>query len=121
MQLAFEMTFCVLKSKSLWLTPYTNVASAPSHGADTMTSGAPRLEVVGGGVALGEEAGGLDDDVDAEVAPRQVLRVALAEHAQLVAVDADAALGGLDRVAAATPSTESYFSRCAICRASRGR
>ncbi len=40
-QLALEMTFWVLKSKSLWLTPYTNVASAPSHGAETMTNGAP--------------------------------------------------------------------------------
>ena len=37
--------------------------------------------------ALGEEAGRLDHDVDAEVAPRQRRRVALAEDLDLVAVD----------------------------------
>ena len=46
-----------------------------------------RLEVLGGVRALGEEAGRLDDDVDAEVAPRQRGRVALGEHLDLVAVD----------------------------------
>ena len=38
-------------------------------------------------LAVGEAAGGLDDDVDAQVAPRQVGRVGLGEHLQLVAVD----------------------------------
>ena len=40
-------------------------------------------------VGLGEEAGGLDDDVDAEVAPRQVGRVALGEHLDGLAADGD--------------------------------
>ena len=46
-----------------------------------------RLEVLGGVGALGEEAGRLDHDVDAEVAPRQRGRVALRERADLAAVD----------------------------------
>ena len=49
-------------------------------------------------LAVGEEAGGLDDDVDAEVAPRQRLRVALGEHLELVAVDRDAVVGDRDVV-----------------------
>jgi hypothetical protein len=57
------------------------------------------LEVVGGGVALGEDAGRLDDDVDAEVAPRELLRIAHLQHLELVTVDRDAARGGLDGLA----------------------
>ncbi len=68
------------------------------HGADTMTSGAPRVEVGAGGLAAVEEAGRLDDDVDAEVAPRQVGGVALAEHLERVVADLDAGLGGRDLV-----------------------
>ena len=45
------------------------------------------LEVLGGVRALGEEAGRLDHDVDAEVAPRQRGRVALLERPDLAAVD----------------------------------
>ena len=56
------------------------------------------IEVRRGRVALGEEARALDDHVHTQLAPRQVLRVALAEHAQLVAVHADAALRRLDGV-----------------------
>ncbi len=37
-------------------------------------------EVLGGARAVGEEAGRLDHDVDAELAPRQRRRVALGEH-----------------------------------------
>ena len=45
-----------------------------------------RLEVQRGLVALGEEARALDDDVHAQVAPRQVGGVALGEHLHLFAV-----------------------------------
>ena len=55
------------------------------------------LEVLGGVRALGEEAGRLDHDVDAEVAPRQVRRVALGQHLDLVAVDDQRVLADLDR------------------------
>ena len=56
----------------------------------------PGLEVLGGVVALGEQAGRLDHDVDAEVAPGQVGRIALGEHLDLGAVDGDRAVAGLD-------------------------
>ncbi len=50
-----------------------------------------------GGIALGEEAGRLDHHVDAQVAPRQVLRVALREHLEHIVADSDAVLVHLDR------------------------
>ena len=56
----------------------------------------PGLEVLGGVVALGEQAGGLDDDVGAEIAPRQVRRVALGQDPDRVAVDGDALVAVLD-------------------------
>src|SRR6478735_1237060 len=40
-QLAFENTLWTAGSKSVWFTPYTNVASAPDEGALTITYGAP--------------------------------------------------------------------------------
>ena len=54
------------------------------------------LEVGGGLLPVGEEAGGLDHHVDAEVAPRQLLGVALGEDLDQLAVDLDALVGGLD-------------------------
>ena len=57
--------------------------------------GATGVDVLARVGGLGEEAGGLDDDVDAEVAPRQGARVALGEHLHRVAGDLDAlAVGG---------------------------
>ena len=52
---------------------------------------------------LGEEAGGLDDDVDAELAPGQVGGIALGEDLDDVAVDDDVAvldLNGFGQAAA---------------------
>ncbi|CAB4714605.1 unannotated protein [freshwater metagenome] len=43
---ALEITLCCFGSKSLWFTPYTNEASAPSQGADTITSGAPAARCI---------------------------------------------------------------------------
>ena len=43
-------------------------------------------------LAVGEEAGGLHDDLDAQVAPGQVGGVALSEHLDVLAVDGDAIL-----------------------------
>ncbi len=57
-----------------------------------------RVEVGGGLVTIGEEPGGLDDQVDAEIAPGQVLRVTLRQDFQFVAVDRDAGVGGRDLV-----------------------
>src|SRR5262249_20625587 len=53
-------------------------------------------KVLGGVLALGEEAGRLDHDVYAEIAPWQRRRVALGEHLQLLAVDRDRAVADLD-------------------------
>jgi len=47
-------------------------------------------------VARGEEPRRLEHDVDAEVSPRERRRVTLVEELELVAVDADRALRGLD-------------------------
>ena len=60
---------------------------------------APAVEVLRGALAVGEEAGRLDHDVDAEVAPGQRRRVALGEQLELVAVDRDRAVAGLDVLA----------------------
>ena len=62
----------------------------------------PGLEVLGGVVALREQAGRLDHDVDAEVAPGQRRGIALGEHLDRLAVDDDrpVALGDLAREAA---------------------
>ena len=55
-----------------------------------------RGEMLGGGAAVGEEPGRLEDDVDAERPSRQLGRVPLRQHFELVAVDRDAVLPGLD-------------------------
>ena len=55
-----------------------------------------RVQVLGGVGALGEEAGRLDHDLGADVAPGQRRGIALGEHAQLLAVDDQAVVGGLD-------------------------
>ena len=49
-----------------------------------------------GGLAVGEQTGRLEDDVDAEVLPRQLRRIAHGEHLELLAVDADAIVPGFD-------------------------
>ena len=119
---ALETTLCLAGSNVSSLTPTTNVASAPVLGAETITNGAPASRCSGRLVAVGEEAGGLDDDVDAEVAPRQRLGVALGEDLDRLAVDLDAVVDGLDVGVRARRMTESYFSRWAIVLdASRGR
>ena len=48
--------------------------------------------------AAGEEAGRLDHDVDAEVAPRKVRRVALGEALHFLAADVQRAAGDFDRL-----------------------
>src|SRR5262249_13194277 len=56
------------------------------------------LEVGGGLVARSEEAGGLDDDVDAVVAPWDLGRLALFELLDVAPVDREAVGGVLDLV-----------------------
>ena len=45
------------------------------------------VEVLGGVLAVGEQAGGLDHHVGAELAPGQRAGIALGQHADLLAVD----------------------------------
>ena len=54
-----------------------------------MTFLAPAVDVLARVVGLGEATGRLDDDVDAELAPRQVRGVALFEDLDRLAVDDD--------------------------------
>jgi hypothetical protein len=54
------------------------------------------LEVLGGVLARGEQARGLDHHLGAYLAPGQRGGVALREHAQLLATHHEARLGGLD-------------------------
>ena len=78
------------------LTPSTIVMSGPLAGAVMTTFLAPAVEVLGGVVAVGEEAGRLEHDVDAEILPRQLRRIAQRQHLELVAVDRDAVALRLD-------------------------
>ena len=55
-----------------------------------------RRQVGGGLVAIGEETGRLDDQIDAQFLPRQLGRVALAEDANLAVAHLDAVVGGFD-------------------------
>ena len=66
------------------------MASASPDGAEMMTRLAPPVEVRGGLLARGEEAGRLDHDVDAVVGPRDLGRLALLELLDLAAVDREA-------------------------------
>ena len=72
-----------------------------------------RGEVLCSRVPVGEEPRRLEHDVDAEVLPRQLGRVALRQHLELVAVDRDGRPSLASTRASRLPSTESYLSRCA--------
>jgi hypothetical protein len=54
------------------------------------------IHVLGRICPLGEEPRGLDDDVHAEVAPREVAGVPLGQEFDVLAVDREAAVGDLD-------------------------
>ena len=66
-------------------------------GALMMTFLAPASRCASGLVGVGEDAGRLEDDVDAEIAPRQRGRVLLGQDPDLAAVDDDRAVARLDR------------------------
>ena len=59
-------------------------------------AGRAGLDVHGGLVAVGEDAGGLDHDIDAEVAPREGFGIALGKHLEGVRPHGDAVAGDLD-------------------------
>ena len=56
-----------------------------------------RGEVLGGVFALGELAGALEHDVDAEIFPGQLRRILDGQHLELIAADLDGVGGGADR------------------------
>ena len=91
-QEAFEMRWCCSGSYLSSLTPRTIVMSGSVAGAEMTTFFAPAVEVLRGAFAVGEEAGRLDDDVDAHVLPGQRRGVALREHPERLAVDRDLVL-----------------------------
>src|SRR5207302_11345995 len=59
-------------------------------------AGSARLDVHGRLVAVGEDAGGLDHDIDAELPPRQGLGISLGQDLEGVGADGDAVAGDLD-------------------------
>ena len=62
--------------------------SSPLAGAEMMTFFAPAaVDVRAGFGGIGEETGRLDDDVDAQLLPRQLARVSLAEDVDAPPVD----------------------------------
>ena len=71
-QEAFETMLCAEASYSSSLTPSTTVTSGSVAGAEISTFFAPAVEMLLGLVALREQPGGLDRDVDAEIAPGQL-------------------------------------------------
>ena len=71
--------------------------SSPFAGALMITFLAPASMWARAFVGVGEEAGRLEDDVDAEVAPRQRRRVLLLEDLDLAAVDDQRVVGVVDR------------------------
>src|SRR5262249_24140952 len=58
--------------------------------------GRARIDVLARAFAVGEQPGRLQHDVDVEVAPRQAVRVALREHADLVPADGDGPVPNLN-------------------------
>ena len=69
----------------------TMVMSSPFAGAEMITFFAPPAMWPCAFVRVGEAARRLEHDVDAEVLPRQLRRILLGEHLDLVAVDGDRA------------------------------
>ena len=95
-QEALEMMWCAAGSYRSSLTPITMVMSSSGGGGgdqDLLGAGVDVLLRVGG---LGEEAGGLDDDVHAQLAPGQLGGVALGQDLDGLAVDDDVAVLDLD-------------------------
>ena len=93
---ALETMWCLSLSYLSSLTPMTSVMSGSVAGAEISTFFAPASRCCCCSLARSEEPGGLDDDVDAELVPGQRLRIALAEHAERRAVDADRVAVDLD-------------------------
>ena len=97
-QEALEMMLCLAASYLPSLTPRTTVMSSLVAGAEMMTFLTVRAEVGLGLFGVGEEAGGLDDDLGADGGPVELGGVALGEDLDLLAVDGDEVLAVGDLV-----------------------
>ena len=73
------------------------VMSSPLAGAEITTFLAPPTRWPLGLLGLGEKAGGLDDDLNADRGPGKLGGVLLGEHLDEAAVDPEVAADGLDR------------------------
>ena len=88
-------------------------------GGEVVARGSGDDDLLGAGVDVGlglglggVEAGALEDDVDVEIAPRQVVGVGLLVDLDGLAVDGNGVLAGLDLVVAGVVAlVESYLSR----------
>ena len=90
----------------------TMVTSSFLAGAEMMTFFAPASTWALAFGGVGEEAGRLDHDVGAEVAPGQLARVPLGERLEGLATDGDL-VGGRLHLVRRRPRMMSYFSRWA--------
>src|SRR5579862_2291284 len=95
-QEALETMWCCSGSYSRSLTPRTTVRSGSVAGAEMTTLRAPACRCFGA-FAVGEEAGRLDRDVDAELLPRQVAGILLGEQRDRAPADGDGTVAELDR------------------------
>ena len=112
-QLALEITLSVLGLNSLWFTPYTNVASAPVDGADTMTNGAPPSRC---SAALSREVKMPVDSITTSTPRSPHGRSAGLRSDSTLSVSLPTLIPPLVAaiLSGSVPMTESYFNRCAI-------
>ena len=84
--------------------------SGPFAGAVMIDLLRTRGEMLGGAVAIREDAGRLEDDIDAEILPRKLGGILDRQHFELLAIDGDASLVALTS-ACRLPSTESVLQQ----------
>ena len=95
-QEALDTTVCCAGSYLSSLTPMTTVKSSPLAGGGNNHLLGPALKVAGGLLGVCEEARGLDDQLDPEVAPRNLGGVPLGKDLDGPTVDNDVAVGSFD-------------------------
>ena len=70
--------------------------SGPFAGAVMMTFFAPARQMLRRIVAVGEEPGGLEHEIDAEILPRKSRRISDRQDLEVVTIDLDAVVAGFD-------------------------
>ena len=110
---ALDTTKSLAGSNSSSLTPTTKVASTPVAGAEMMTRVAPASRWAAADLPGGEQAGRLDDHVDAELVPREGLGIPLGQHGDGTGVEHDGCEPSTVTSLPNRPWVESYRSRWA--------